>query len=98
MERRKKLTIITEAALETILVEDIERLGAKGYTIFEVSGKGARGARKGDWDQNRNIQIDIICDDTVAERIAEHCAANYYQHYAMIIYLFDVEVLRPGKF
>ncbi len=98
MERRKKLTIVTEAALETTLVEDIERLGAKGHTVFEVGGKGAHGARKGDWDQNRNIQIDVICDDKVAERITEHCAANYYQHYAMIIYLSDVEVLRPEKF
>jgi nitrogen regulatory protein PII len=98
MEMRKKLTIITEAILETILLDDIEKLGAKGHTIFEVSGKGARGARKGDWEQNRNVQIDIICDEQVASKIAQHCAEKYYQHYAMIIYLSDVEVLRPQKF
>ena len=37
---KKLLTIVTEAALENILIKDIERLGAQGYTITDARGKG----------------------------------------------------------
>jgi hypothetical protein len=98
MERRQKLTIITESALESVLPAELERLGAKGYTILAAHGKGARGVRTGDWDQNRNIQIDVICNESVANAIVAHCTERYYKHYAMVLYLTDVGVVRPEKF
>jgi len=48
-DRRKLITIITEAALEHNLVDDVERLGARGYTITDVRGKGSRGVRDAGW-------------------------------------------------
>ncbi|HXG37770.1 MAG TPA: transcriptional regulator [Bacteroidota bacterium] len=98
MERRRKLTIITESAIEGLLTDQLERLGAKGYTIVEARGKGARGVRTGDWDQNMNVQIDIICDESTAHRIVTYCSEHYYKNYAMILYLSDVDVIRPEKF
>ena len=46
------LTIITETAIEHLLVQDIERLGAHGYTVSDARGKGSKdpegnGARNG---------------------------------------------------
>ncbi len=98
MEHRKLVTIITEAALEPQLLEDLERLGARGYTIMEARGKGARGARTADWDQNLNVRIEVICDGIVASTITEHCRTSYYPNYAMVVYISDVQVLRPEKF
>jgi nitrogen regulatory protein PII len=98
MELRKLVTIITEAALESPLLKDLERLGARGYTIMEARGKGARGARTADWDQNLNVQIEVICDGSVAAAIAEHCRTSYSPNYAMVVYVSDVQVLRPEKF
>jgi len=34
----------------------------------------------------------------LAERIAEHLQARYYDHFAMVCYLAQVEVLRGEKF
>ena len=38
----KRVTIIAEALLEARLLADLERLGAKGFTIVEARGRGSR--------------------------------------------------------
>ena len=96
--QRRLLTIVTESAIESHLLRDIQRWGAHGYTITEARGKGARGVREGNWEANRNIRIEVVCDDSTAERIAAGLREQYYDNYAMILYLSEVEVLRPEKF
>lgn len=94
----KLLTVITESALESQLVRDIERLGATGYTITNARGKGHRGVREAGWEVDSNIRIEVVCDEPTARRIATHLQQRYYDNYAMILLLGDVEVLRPEKF
>lgn len=96
--RSRLVTIVTEAALELNLTQDIERLGAHGYTITDARGKGHRGARNAGWDASANIRIEIVCDAQVAEAIVAHLKEHYYDNYAMIQYISDVEVLRSDKF
>jgi len=95
---RKLLTIITESALERVLVEEIERLGAHGFTITDARGKGRRGPRNATWDESSNIRIEIVCDEATAQSIANKLQAYYYEHYGMILFMSDVAVLRPEKF
>lgn len=97
-DARKLVTIITEAALEHTLAKDIERLGAHGYTVAEARGAGHRGVRDAGWESSANIRIEGICDERVAAAIAEHLRNTYYEHYAMVLFISDVEVLRPEKF
>jgi len=96
--RRKLLTIVTEAALERSIVRDIEQLGAHGYTITDARGKGSRGIRNASWDASSNIRIEIVCDTSTAEAIAHHLKTRYYDDYAMIMFMSEVEVSRPDKF
>ncbi len=95
---RKLLTIVTEAVLESVLIGDIERLGAHGYTVGDVRGKGSRGVRSSSWDSSSNIRIEVLCDENTADAIAAHLQAHYYADYAMILFINDVAVLRPEKF
>ncbi|WP_104132242.1 transcriptional regulator [Cryobacterium sp. M91] len=95
---RKLLTVVTEAALEGTLVRDIDRLHAHGYTITDARGKGSRGTRNAGWETNGNIRIEVVCDAATAEGIAAHFQEHYYDNYAMILFVSDVEVLRPEKF
>ncbi len=95
---RKLLTVITEAALESVLTKDLERLGVQGYTVTDARGKGSRGTRNAAWGESSNIRVEIVCDATVAETIATHLQTRYYDNYAMILFVSDVAVLRPGKF
>jgi nitrogen regulatory protein PII len=98
LRTRKLLTIVTEAAIESLLLQDLERLGAHGYTLTEARGKGRRGTRSSDWDASSNVRIEVVCDAATAEAIAAHLQATYYDDYAMILFVADVAVLRPEKF
>ncbi len=92
---RKLLTVVTEAAVESILIKEMESLGAQGYTITSARGKGRRGARHAEWMPNSNIRVEIVCDAATAEAIIKHLHEHYYAHYAMIVLCADVEELRP---
>ncbi len=94
----KMITIITESVLEHGLLEDIEKLGAKGYTVMNVRGKGRHGVRHGDWSGDSNIQVEVVCESETAEKIAEHLQKNYYKDYAMKVFISDVKVLRSDGF
>jgi nitrogen regulatory protein PII len=98
MARRKLVTVVCEAALESRLAEAVMQLGAHGYTVTEARGRGSRGVRNAAWDEAANIRLEAVCEEPVARRIAEHLQQHYYDNYAMILYCSDVEVLRPEKF
>ncbi|HSO07801.1 MAG TPA: DUF3240 family protein [Pelomicrobium sp.] len=98
LARRKLLTIVCEANLERELGRDLLRLGAHGYTAIEAHGRGSRGERDAAWGPSANVRVEVVCDDAVAERIMQHVRAVYLAHYAVVMYLTDVEVLRPEKF
>lgn len=97
-ERRNLLTIVAEAPLEQRLIKDLERLGAHGYTITDARGKGSRGVRNARWEPSGNIRVEVVCDAKTAAAIAAHLKEHYYDNYAMILFIGDVEVLRPEKF
>ena len=95
---RKLLVIIAEAALEKSLVQDARRFGAQGYTITDVRGGGGRGEREASWENDRSIEMKIIAEGAVAERIAQHVLATYAPHYAIVMFTSEVGVFRPQKF
>ncbi len=95
---RKLLTVVTEAALEHLLIDDIQSLGAVGYTITDARGKGSRGTRNAGWETSGNIRLEIICDDDTAMKISQYLQEKYYNNYAMILFISDVEVIRQDKF
>ncbi len=95
---KKLLVIIGESTLERFLVRDAKQFGAHGYTLSDVRGGGSHGSRDADWEGDRSIRMEVICDDAVAEKIAEHVLANYAKNYALSMYLSDVSVLRKEKF
>lgn len=98
LARRKLLTIVCEGDLERELGRDLLRLGAHGYTAAEARGRGERGERDAAWGPSANVRMEVICDAPVAERILQHVRDTYLANYAVVMYLTDVEVLRPEKF
>lgn len=99
MNNQKELiTIITESVLENVIKKKIEELGASGYTIMDVRGKGDQGSRSGDWQESANIQVEIICSEPLATTITQEIQKEYFNDYAMIVYRTPVRVLRSNKF
>ncbi len=98
MHSRKLVVIITEGALENTLARELIALGAHGYTISDVRGRGSRGARESAWEADRNVRFEVICDEDVAERIAATMQEKYYDNFAMTLFVAEIGVLRPQKF
>lgn len=100
MEKHKRtlLVVIAEANIERMLVHDVKRLGAAGYTVIDVRGGGHSGVREGTWEADRTIRMEVVCEGGVADKIAERLLAEYGKHYGLTIYFSEVSVLRPNKF
>jgi hypothetical protein len=96
--RKTLLVIVAEAALEKNLVRDARERGAQGWTIGEVHGASLDGVREGAWEADRTIELKLICDDLVADTIAEHVIDTYAKHYAVALYFSNVSVLRPERY
>lgn len=95
---RKLVTIITESVIEKEITQEIEKLGVSGYTITDARGKGHRGVRNAGWEHGSNIRVEVVCEDRLAKAVADHLKERYYENYAMILFITDVNVLRPEKF
>jgi len=96
--QRTLVTVVTEGVLESRIVAAVKRLGAHGYTVTDARGEGSRGKRSAEWEHSRNIRLETICEEEVAQAIAQHLRETYYDNFAMIIFLSEVEISRPEKF
>jgi nitrogen regulatory protein PII len=98
-----KITIVSEKLLQSKITDLIDEAGASGYTVIEGSGKGHHGVRSA---ARPNIvgafgivQIEVIvADRSVADAIADKVTATYFQDYSGIVFLEEVEILRPERF
>jgi nitrogen regulatory protein P-II 2 len=93
----KMVTIIAERVLRSRLVSEVGELGARGFTLTEVTGEGSRGVRASEWEGS-NIRLETIVAADVAERIVAHVAATYFEWHAVIVYVQDVDVVRGDKY
>ncbi len=93
----KRIVIIGDSTVEYRLLKEILALGATGYTCYGVHGEGERGVRPRHAEPG-NTKIEIITTPEVAQNILEHVARTYFDEYAMIAFIDDVEVLRAEKF
>ena len=92
------LVIIAEANLEKLLIKDIQKLGAVGYTVIDVRGGGHSGVREGTWEADRTIRMEVIADENMADTIAQHVLEQYGKDFGITLYFSTVLVLRPQKF
>lgn len=91
------VTIIAETILVADIKEDLQSLGASGFTMTEVKGEGSRHLHAGEIPGEK-IKIECILEAKAAEKIMTHLAQKYFDHYSLIVYSQAVEVLRPEKF
>jgi nitrogen regulatory protein PII len=97
----KKVVIVTEAIIKDKILEHIISMGAKGYTIDTVCGRGERGIRYDDTllgDYLRNIKVEVLTTEEIAEKIMLSIVDRFFKNYAGIVYMHDVRVIRPEKF
>jgi hypothetical protein len=92
MPTKTLLTIISETVLEDTLVDEIMSLGAKGYTITDVRGRGTHGLRSGKWSAGGNIRIEVVGDAEMCARIVSRLHDTYEENYGLLMYTSLVEL------
>lgn len=98
-----RISIIAEKLIQDGITRILEQAGATGYSLFEGGGKGEHGLhplrRPSIVEEFAIVKIEaIIANREVAEKIAEQITTAYFGTHSGVIYLHDVEVLRPEKF
>jgi nitrogen regulatory protein P-II 2 len=94
---RQLVTIIIEAAVEARLINDVKRLGAKGYSVGHVRGEGRSASHLQDLN-GPSMRLETIVTDEIAETILAHLEAEYFGRYAVVVWVSPVNVLRPERF
>lgn len=86
------LTIISETVLEDTLIDEITALGALGYTITDVRGRGNHGLRTGNWRKDSNIRLEIVGDRALCDRIVTRLKEAYDRDYGLLMFTTPVEL------
>jgi nitrogen regulatory protein PII len=94
----KLVTIICEALAREAVTRLLREVGAHGYTLFEVEGAGAKGARLADIGEYANIQLEVVVPPPVAEQLLRRLEIEFFPRFGIIADESDVRVLRPEKF
>ena len=96
---RKRIEILTDAALVRRVTDAIDRAGITGWTVTPVqSGKG----RDGRWREERVMGTDKVLVLTIAPEdksmaLAEDIAPILTSH-GMLLSMWDVQVIRGERF
>ena len=93
----KRVTIVGEAVLEKRLVALVRAAGAKGYTLIDCRGEGSRGVRASEWE-GANVKLETLVAGTVAGEILAVLARDYFERFAVVAYVDDVQVVRGEKY
>jgi nitrogen regulatory protein PII len=93
----KLVTIVAERLFREQVQEELRKIGAKGFTVTDAVGQGSRGVHASEWE-GRNVRIETVVSPEVADRIVEHVAERYFEHYAVIVWVQSVDVVRGDKY
>jgi nitrogen regulatory protein P-II 2 len=91
------LTIVAESVLEERLLAVIEECGARGWTVSMAQGHGpshhgVSGIEGG------NVRVETLVSDDVAGRIWSALERDFFPHYAVSAWAYDVRVARMARY
>jgi nitrogen regulatory protein PII len=99
-----KLVIIAEKLISEDICRLIEEEGGKGYTLVPVGGRGlhhfhSTESRATVVDDFTEIRMEVILRERAsAEVLGERVMKEYLKDYPGIVFMEEVEILRPERF
>jgi nitrogen regulatory protein P-II 2 len=95
----KLVTVVGESVIMDDIAEEGMKLGATGYTMTEVNGHGSRSARNvASTTGARTMKVEFVVPADVAVSILTHISHQYFDDYAVIAWLSDVQVVRGQQY
>lgn len=96
-EKRMLVTILAEAVIESRLIEALQGLGVRGYSVSSCRGDSIGTVRASEWEGN-NVEIKTLVSLETSEKILEAMQERFIQSFALIVYRTEVDILRSDKF
>jgi hypothetical protein len=93
----KLVTVVAEEVLKDQLVRKILELGATGCSYHPTQGTGSRSARHNDMF-SENFQLKVVCPQDVAEKILTYISHHFFDEYAVVAWIADVQVVRGSHY
>ncbi|WP_019593810.1 hypothetical protein [Thioalkalivibrio sp. ALM2T] len=84
------LTVVAEAILEEMLIDEVRGMGAAGYTVTDARGWGRHGKRRGNWRQGGNIKVEVVASAELCDRIAARFKEQYEADYGLLMFTIPV--------
>jgi len=95
----KLVTIVGETLIMEEIAEEGIKLGATGFTLVDVIGKGSRSARNVSFaGEAKTRKLEFVVPADIAVAILTFVSHNYFEHYACIAWLSDVAVVRGEQY
>ena len=91
------LTIVAESVLEERLLVVIEECGARGWTVSMAQGHGPS-SHGVSGIEGGNVRVETLVAEDVAARIWSALEADFFPHYAVSAWAYDVRVARMGRY
>ena len=94
----RRVTIIADSLLETVITTQLGRLGAKGYTIMDCRGCGEHQIVQDLFTISSRIRIETIVQPAVAEAIMQLVESPQFAQRALTACVETVQVSPQDKF
>jgi len=99
----KLVVILAEPEIADRIVDDVKRLGARGYSRYEGYSEWRRGRGPDDAPGPHDFagphaRIETVVRSEVAQAILDHLAVTYFEHYAVFAYLADATIARRDRY
>lgn len=97
MARLRRITTVTEAPLEEMVVKRFIELGASGYTATSCRGMGRRGIDGGCSSENQ-VRIEVVVPEEVGNRIIDYVRHELLRAYRATVVVEVVDAVKAEQF
>lgn len=93
----KLVTVVAPYEKQERVKQDLERLGARGYTVAQVNGRGQHGTRNRGFFEIGNVRVETLVTAAQADVLLEHFASGANLH-DWVAFAQDVEAVPQKHF
>jgi len=97
MKEIQLITIVTESVVQSRLIDDLERVGARGWTLTPAQGAGPQNRRVSEVEGG-NIRVEVLADPATVDRIWQVLHELYFPNYAVSAWQSAVLVSRSDRY
>lgn len=98
MAQLRRITTVTDAALEDMLVKRFIELGASGYTAIPCHGVGRRGLGESTNGQEQQVRLEVVVPDEVAHRIIDFVRHDFLRTHRATVVIEIVDAVKADQF